>query len=351
MATGTPGAPLCLMHTGRHYTFKEVSLWTRRETAIFLLIAALPTMLHTSLGWTWLAIPWLPIAMVGTAVAFVTGFKNNASYGRLWEARQIWGGIINSSRTWGIMAMDFPADADGPSSTRDVGGRTVSERLIHRHIAWLTALRYQLRERRGWENMRLVHNTEYQRNYRVPEWDGNLEEELRRLLDPAEADLVLSKKNRATQIIALQSHDLRELGERGALSELRLVEMEQRLAALYDDQGRCERIKNFPYPRQYATLNLFFIWLFIILVPFGLLQEFRRLGDGFVWMTIPASVIVAWVFHTMDKIGESSENPFEGSANDIPITALCRTIEIDLREMLGEKNVPEPLQPVHNILM
>jgi putative membrane protein len=341
------------MHTGRHYTIKEVSLWTRRETATFCLIATLPTVLHTSLGWKWLTIPWLPIAMVGTAVAFVTGFKNNASYARLWEARQIWGGIINSSRAWGILAMDFPKDATLPSPTGDDDGqrRTVSERLIHRHIAWLTALRYQLRERRSWENMKLVHNKEYQRNYHVPEWEGNLEEELRRLLCPAEADLVLSKKNRATQIIALQSHDLRQLADREMLSDLRLVEMEKRLAELYNDQGRCERIKNFPYPRQYATLNLFFIWLFIFLVPFGMLQEFQKLGDQFAWMTIPASIIVAWVFHTMDKIGESSENPFEGSANDVPITALSRTIEIDLREMLGEENIPEPLQPFNKILM
>jgi ion channel-forming bestrophin family protein len=124
-----------------------------------------------------------------------------------------------------------------------------------------------------------------------------------------------------------------------------------RLADLYDQQGKCERIKNFPYPRQFASINLFFIWLFVFLIPFGVLNEFSKLGPYFVWLTIPFSVIVSWVFTSLEKIGESTENPFEGSANDVPITALSRTIEIDLREMLGETELPEPLQPVNKILM
>ncbi|RYG86532.1 MAG: multidrug transporter, partial [Alphaproteobacteria bacterium] len=192
---------------------------------------------------------------------------------------------------------------------------------------------------------------EYRRKYRVPEWEGKLEEHLVPFLEPAELAYVLGKKNRATHLIALQSRDLRELVASGELTELRQIEMEQRLAEFYNDQGRCERIKNFPYPRQFTTLNLFFVWLFICLVPFGLLQEFQKMGDPYVWMNIPASIIVAWVFHTMDKIGESSENPFEGGPNDVPISSLSRTIEIDLREMLDESNLPAPIQPSNNILM
>jgi putative membrane protein len=80
------------------------------------------------------------------------------------------------------------------------------------------------------------------------------------------------------------------------------------------------------------------------------LDEFDALGEGFVWLTVPASTVVAWVFHTMDKIGEASENPFEGGPNDVPITAMCRTIEIDLREMLGERDVPAPIEAENNIL-
>ena len=132
---------------------------------------------------------------------------------------------------------------------------------------------------------------------------------------------------------------------------MRQIELQRALAAFIDAQGRCERIKNFPYPRQYATLNLIFIWLFIVLVPLALLSEFQKLGASFIWLTIPVSTLIAWVFHSIEKIGESSENPFEGSANDIPITSLSRTIEIDLREMLREEKLPAPLTPVNNISM
>lgn len=326
------------MHAGRHYSLKEVSTWTRRETAIFVLIAAVPTLLY-ALGYTGIALSWLPIALIGTAVAFITGFKNNASYARLWEARQIWGAIINTSRTFAVLVFDFVPDPAARS------------RLFYRHFAWLTALRYQLREPRAWENQKLVYNTEYQRNYRTPEWDGKLEPNLAAFLDEGELAYVLARKNRATHLMHLQSSDLRRNAERSVEGELRHLELERLVATFLDAQGRCERIKNFPYPRQFATLNLFFVWLFVVLVPFGLVQEFNELGPGFVWLTIPASVVVAWVFHTMDKIGESSENPFEGGPNDVPITSLCRTIEIDMREMLGESEIPQPLAAVNNILM
>ncbi len=84
-------------------------------------------------GWSWLTVPWLPIALIGTAVAFITGFKNNASYARLWEARQIWGGIVNTSRSFGVMACDYllpEPDHPAPPST---SGR--AHGLVARHIA------------------------------------------------------------------------------------------------------------------------------------------------------------------------------------------------------------------------
>ncbi len=88
-------AYLWLMHTGNNYSFKEVIFWTRRDLFTLLIISALPTMLYYFMEWKWLALPWLPIALLGTAVAFVVGFKNNASYDRMWEARKIWGSIVN----------------------------------------------------------------------------------------------------------------------------------------------------------------------------------------------------------------------------------------------------------------
>ena len=327
------------MHAGRHYSLKEIAIWTRRETAVFVLVSSVPTVLYVVAGWHWLSIPWPPLAVIGTAVAFITGFKNNASYARSWEGRQVWGGIVNGSRFFGLLVMDcVPA----PETRR---------RILLRHVAWLTALRYQLREPRVWENMQRSHNVEYQRNYRVPEWETPLAPELAPLLDAAEQALVLSRKSRAHCVLQLQSESLRACAEAGVPGEMRHWELMRQLAVFVDAQGKCERLKNFPYPRQFATINLYFVWLFIVLTPLSLLAEFQKLGGRLVWLTVPMSVLIAWIFHTMDKIGGSTENPFEGGPNDVPITAMSRTIEIDLREMLGDSELPPPVPAVNNILM
>lgn len=339
------------MYTGKHFSLKEVLIWTRRDILKFLIIAIVPTVVYALLGWKWMVIPWLPVALIGTAVAFLIGFKNNATYDRMWEARKIWGAIVNSSRSWGILVKDFISDIHTEDKLTQDKINQIHTRLIYRHIAWLTALRYQLRQPKKWENQDKNYNAEYRKKYNVHELENKLEEDLVGLLKPEELNYILSKKNRATQIVASQSKDVKELRKQNLTDDFRHMELEALLVDLYTQQGKCERIKNFPYPRQFATLNLFFVWLFVFLVPFGLLKEFDAIGTNFVWMTIPFSLLVSWVFHTMEKIGEVTENPFEGSPNDIPMAALSRTIEIDLRDMLDETELPPNIEEVNNILM
>jgi len=328
------------MHTGSHYKISEFLVWTRRDIYVLIILATIPTVLFQVFDLKWVAIPWVPVALVGTAAAFIVGFKNTQTYNRLWEARQIWGAIVNTSRTWGMMSIDF-VKAD----------KHESEQLIYRHCAWLTALRFQLRKPQTWENSSKKHNIEYRNYYKVPEWEVQLEEALKTYLPEEEHDYIVSKKNRATQLIAMQSKHLKSLRAAGKIEHYEYVEMERRLADLYDHQGKCERIKNFPYPRQFASINLFFVWLLVLMLPFGMLNEFNKLGEHFVWLTIPFTVIVSWVFTSMEKVGEATENPFEGGANDIPMAAISRTIEIDLRDMLDESNLPEILTSTNNILM
>lgn len=339
------------MHAGNNFTLREAIIWTRRDIIKYILLSTILTAAYDIFELKWLTIPWLPMALIGTAVAFLIGFKNNATYDRMWEARKIWGAIINTSRTWGIMVLDFVTNQHATKKLDKEELRGVHRRLIYRHIAWLTALRHQIRQPKNWEYMDKKHNAEYKKFFKVPEEEVSLEDDLQDFLSGEEKTHVLSKKNRATQIIALQSKDLRELLEAGYIEDFRHMEMENMLKAFYDEQGKSERIKNFPYPRQFATLNLYFVWLFVLLLPFGMLAEFDKLGDHLVWLTIPFSTLVSWVFHTMEKIGESTENPFQGGANDVPITNIARTIEIDLREMLNEEKIPEPTAPVNNILM
>jgi putative membrane protein len=335
------------MHAGSRYTLKEFVYWTRRDIYILIVFAAIPTVLFKYMHWKWLAIPWVPIALIGTAAAFIVGFRNTQTYNRLWEARQIYGSIVNTSRSLGILVRDFISGDAGAIELK-----RIHQEIIYRHIAWLTAMRFQLRESRAWENIRnKKSNLEYSRLYKVDEWDNKLEDSLKPYLSAKEYEYVLSKKNRATHIISLQSAHLKRLKEQGLLDPLSCIELESLLTNLYEQQGKCERIKNFPYPRQFATINQMFIRLFAALIPFGILNEFQKLGDWMIWLTIPFSVVVAWIFMTMERIGESTENPFEGGANDVPITAMSRTIEIDLREMLDEQDLPPALTPVNHILM
>jgi putative membrane protein len=339
------------MHAGKKFSLKEVLLWTRRDIFKFIVLSTIPTLLYVLLDWNWLSLPWLPIALIGTAVAFLIGFKNNASYDRLWEGRKIWGAIVNSSRTWGIFVLDFVTNKHAAEPLIESELKAVHRRLIYRHIAWLTALRHQLRQPKNWENIEKSYNVEYRKIFTVVEFENKLEDELPPFLSAEDKFYVLSKKNRATHILKLQSNDLKKLLDQGLIEDFRHMEMENMLKDFYTQQGASERIKNFPYPRQFATINLYFVWLFMLLVPFGMLQEFGELGGHKVWLTIPFSTLVCWVFHTMEKIGEATENPFEGGANDVPMTALSRTIEIDLREMMDEKDIPESIKVENNILM
>ncbi len=335
------------MHIGRQYTLLEFLVWSRYDSYWLIAGAAVPTMAYTLLGFTWLALPWIPIALIGTAAAFITGFRNSATYARAWESRQIYGAIVNTSRAWGLLVMDFVRPT---ASLPEPAAATVRTQLIHRHIAWLTALRFQLRQPRPWESMQTTSNAEYRdRNFVVAEQHEDMGEALRPVLHETEHRHVLACANRATQVIALQGRQLVTLHADGVLGAYHHVAMERLLTDLYDHQGRCERIKNYPYPRQYATISKFFIRLFVGLTPLGLIHEFAKLGDWQVWLTIPTSFLIGWVFNAMDRVGEATENPFEGNANDTPITTLSRTIEIDLREMLGESHIPAPIPAQRNI--
>jgi ion channel-forming bestrophin family protein len=322
------------MQTRRRYSLAQTLNWTRGYVAALLAYSAGVVALDQLAGLRWVRLPWLPMSLIGIAVAFTLGFKNNSSYGRLWDARTFWGAIVNSSRAWGIMVRGFVGDA------------AAHRVLVDRHLAWLTALRYQLRASRSWEHAGNAQDEALkasQAERKVP-----LNEAIAPYLAEAERG-VLATANPAAQILARQSEHLRELERSGSLEQFRYMQMVAVIVELYDHQGRCERVKNFPFPRQYATLNQFALWAFILLLPFGMLSTFDESMRS-VWLVVPFSTLVGWIFVTMELIGDYSENPFEGLWNDVPITALCRTIEIDLRQMFGETDVPPALAPVDDIL-
>jgi len=312
-----------------------------------LLLATIPTVLYQVFDIKWLTIPWPVVALLGTATAFVVGFKNLQTYNRTWEARQIWGGAMGSSRSWALMCRDFIED---PARSKEI---------IYRHFAWLTALRYQLRAHRIWEGINKSYSKEYKQFYSIPEQETPIESELGKYIKKEELDIIMTKNNRAIQLLSIQSNALRKLYDEGMIDNFRFMGMFNALSQFSEHQGKSERIKNFPYPRQYATINSLFIRLFCILLPFALLGEFDNLNNAIsgalkgymVWFAIPFSVLISWVYTSLDQVGESTENPFEGSPNDVPISQMSRTVEIDIREMLGETEIPPALQPKNNIIL
>ncbi len=353
------------MYTKTKYSVLDMALWTRFETALFLFIALVPTCLYEILGWKWMQLPWAPIMLIGTAVAFLIGFQNNAAYERAWEARKIWGGIVNVSRTWTVMINDMVTNelASRPHSIDQM--KSLKAPLVHRHIAWLTALRHAMRQPRDWEVFkRHVTNQEWYNISQIPERDSRKEDDLRVLLSDDELTEVLSKTNRSTAIINIQSRHLRSLKEEGYIWGFSFLAFENVLREMLDLQGQSERIKNFPYPRQYATLSFDFVAIFVVIMPLGIIPEFARIGETvsasnpfigsiFIWLAVPFSAMVSGIFHTMQRIGTVGENPFEGSKNDVPISTIARSIEIDIREMIDEdpSTIPDPLPIVHGIQM
>jgi putative membrane protein len=334
------------MYAARNLSPGFVLRFAWKPLLIFFVYASVITLLYEVAGFTFIGLPFTPIGLVGTAVAFYVGFKNNSSYERMWEARKIWGAIVNDSRSFAVFVLDYLQ----PTQEMDLEALNDHKKIIiHRHIAFINALRIQLRSRKLWESKNDPFMTVVRDE--TPFLYQNLLEEIKQFLHDDEAEYLYNKANTATHILRKQSEHLAYLAKVGCADSYKHTELGRMIRAMYDQQGACERIKTYPFPRQYAFFSELFVWMLAIVLPFGLVGELARFGHAYVWMTIPMSVLISWIFQVMEVVGDRSENPFESSVNDIPMTAICRVIEIDLREMLGEKDVPGRVYPVSNIIM
>ena len=295
-------------------------------------------------------IPFAPLGTIGVAVAFYLGFKNNQSYDRFWEARTIWGGIVNASRIWANQVLSYISAHHQKGQHGDSATVTdVHRRLIYRHLAYINALRLNLRKPSTFSPnyVGAVKNYHFGTTERR-DWD----EQVKPFLSEGEYDTFCGVQNMPTQLLRRQSEDLQRIFERnGLIEDFRHVDMMATIRDFFQEQGRAERIKNTPFPRQYAYFSKIFTWIFVLLLPLAMVNEFEKLGEGYLWLTIPFSTVISWIFMTMEIVGDNSEDPFENFINDVPMTALCRNIEIDLREMLGETDLPPRILPVDGILM
>ena len=327
------------MYVNRNYGFWMTFKWSRKPFYYGVAYAAVITILYqiTEIKFT---LPWEPISIIGIAVSFYLGFKNNSSYDRTWEARKIWGTIVNDSRTFATAVLTLMNENQNEDTA------AIKKSILYRHLAWVISLRYILRIPKSWEHKFGPKNIVFVPTYAEILKNG-LDKELLEYISEAELQFLKTKTDIPSQILKKQSDVINELKNKGLISDFKQVWFHQIIARLYDNQGMSERIKNFPLPRQYASVALWMTYVFCILIPFGLLDIFLTSHELWLWMTIPFSGMIIWIFFLMEKIGDYSENPFEGAYNDVPISSITRSIEIDLREMLGDENIPKPY-PVEN---
>jgi putative membrane protein len=299
--------------------------------------------LHVSL-----AIPFLPVATIGTAVAFYVGFKNNSAYDRVWEARQIWGSITNATRSFTSMIVNYPTNGNSDET------KAIIKRILYRHLAWMNMLRIQLRKAPVFNTKEYLNSAQLKIIEKVIGTTTFPEEKetiFSKFVHADDKRILEKRSNIASALLQLQHKDVFELKKKEMIDGFEQVNIAEVLQELYNYQGAAERIKTFPFPRQYANFSFIFVYIFVFLLPLAMIGEFAEMSHAITWLVIPFTMLIAWVFNVMEQVGDASENPFDNGINDIPMTAICRNLEIEIREVLNEEQIPERIQPVEGILM
>lgn len=262
----------------------------------------------------WAALEQIPLSLFGSAIGVILAFRNSTSYARWWEARTLWGAIVNNSRSWGRLVTTTMRPKIG-SEASCAGAR---KELVYLQIAWAHALRQHLRKLDPLADITHVLSAE-------------------------QVACLRGQNNVPVAIQQSQSTLLREALDNGWIDSAQWHAMNQSLDDLVDAQGGAERIKNTPMPRQYDYLPQLCAQMFCFLLPLTMVSSMG-------WFTPLGSALVGFIFLALDKIGRDLEDPFDNTIHDIPLTSITRTIEINLRQMLGETDIPEPVVPINDTL-
>jgi putative membrane protein len=338
------------MHLGRRYKFTEFFVWTRWEAAYLILWALLVTAVLQISHWNFLTIPAPILTIVGSALAIILAFKNQQCYARFNEALSISGQLISNSYVLANRLTSTVGNPDGAQSD-------ALKAIFYRHFAWLTALRFFLRDRKTWENTFEPGNARYLAKLPTPESQSSLNDELKAYLSDAEWQKVLAHRGDKEALILHWQYDaMRDLYDKKLISEFILLVLTGALDDLARLQGQLKRIKNYPYARNYYSIAVILVAVFVAIIPFGLFPYAQELGKSAgiahwtAWLNVPFSAVVGWLFVSLEKVGENSSNPFEGGSNDVPISFIARRIEIEMRTMLGQQTDLKPIEAKHNIL-
>ena len=339
------------MHIGRQYKFTQFLGWTRWEAGYLIVWSLLVTLFLQVSQWNFLTIPAPILTIIGSALAIILAFKNQQCYARFNEALRLSGQLITNSLILANKLTSMVGSLDAAQS-----GPGVKE-IFYRHFAWLTALRFFLRERKSWENTLESGNVRFLAKLPTPESQSTLKEELKTYLSDAELQKFMTHRgDKEALILHWQYEAISDLYNKKLISEYILIVLTAALDDLARLQGALKRIKNYPYARNYYSIAVILVKIFVAIVPFGLFPYAQELGKSAgighwtAWLNVPFSAVVGWVFISLEKVGENSSNPFEGGSNDVPISFIARRIEIEMRIMLGEETDLKPIEAKDNIL-
>jgi len=307
------------MIISRNLKWRHIIYYTRLKLLYFVALSVSVYVLHEIFDITQLSIPFNAVATLSTALAIYLGFKNNNAYERWWEARKIWGLIVNYSRAWAreVLTMILP------NGEKNGERESLQARLLYRHIAFVNALRVFLRQKYEYNDTNIKEIVEVKNGYG----------EVKKFLSDAEFYEMLTKKNPPNYLMKLQGDDLRTAFENGWLTDFRFVKLSETLTEFNNHQGMSERIKNTPLPRPYSFFSRVFVTIHGTLIPFAFIEE---LG----WVNIPLSIVINFVFLALDYVGERTEDPFENRMDDVSLSSISLTIEENVKEMYGDINMP-----------
>jgi putative membrane protein len=262
--------------------------------------------LHGRVFQTKIALTFVPFTLVGLTLAIFLGFRNSTSYARYWEARQLWGSLLNDARSLARQAVTL---VDDP---------TRAPEFVHCVIAFTHALRHQLR-------------------------GTDPSADFARLLPTAACERLSASRCKAAVLLVMAGEWLRERRQQGQLSPVLVPAMEAHLGRLCEVLGGCERIASTPIPFTYGVIIHRTIHLYCLLLPFGLV-------DSIGLMTPLVVAFVAYTFFALEALSAQIEEPFGTEANDLALNAMAWAIEATLRETLGEQDLPAVPAPVDYIL-
>lgn len=298
--------------------------YTWRELAFVGCVAAAACVLRIEHGVSEAALPFGPLGVLGTALAILLGFRNNTGYARWWEARTLWAQIASGCRA---LARQLSSSIAGAAKTGKGGGAEAlaayERELLHRLIAFPHALRLQLRRQDAWD-------------------------ELAPLLPVPDLARVRAAVNKPGALLLLLSERIKDGVREEKLGGFDPVSLEPGLGALQAAQAGCEKIKGTPMLRQYEYFGRMFLWVFLALLPPSILGLFAT--DAGRWLTIPISIAIGFVYAITARTGQVTEDPFENRIHDVPMSAICNAIERDLRDQLGEAELPAATAPVEGYL-